>query len=114
MKKKRLHQIGVRLTDDEYEDLMHKITDLDGNQMMTPSTFARASMKGAAVRIVDTELEQYRTFVAAQMANARNQMVNRLNIESKAGIISEKTYVEILELMRDQDHELNRLLEPLK
>lgn len=113
-KENKDHQIGVRLTDSQYADLLLKITDADGNQIISPAAFCRSAITSAKVTIVDSELEKYRTFVAARIGNLRNQLVRVLHKDRKSGIVSEKTYLDILEKIQDQDDELNKLLEPLR
>ena len=113
-KKTRDYVISARYTEDEYIDVLLKITDESGQQMMSPGAFSKAATLGGKVTIVDSELERYRAFVAARMGNNINQIAKGLNTDRKAGKISEATYEVILKELKSLVVELNKLLEPLR
>ena len=113
-KENKSHVISARFNDDEYLDVMMKITDESGTQLMKLSDFARASILSSKVVIVDSELEQYRAWVAASVGNNINQIARRLNTDAKTEILSESTYIDVLKELNKISVEMNKLLEPLK
>lgn len=113
-KKNKDFVISARYTEDEYMDVLLKITDEDGHRMMSPGAFSKAATLGGKVTIVDSELERYRAFVAARMGNNINQIARGLNTDRKAGKISETTYEVVLQELEKLVVELNKLLEPLR
>lgn len=113
-KKNKEHVISARYNEDEYLDILLKISDADGKQMMSPGAFSKAATLAGKVTIVDSELEQYRVFVASKISNNINQIAKRLNTDFKAESVSEKTYIDVLNQMEKLNNELNKLLEPMR
>jgi len=113
-KKNKSHVISWRCSDDELVEILMKVCDEDGVEMMKPSAYSRAATLGGHVTIVDSELERYKAFVLARQGNLRNQMVKCLHQDRKAGIVTEKTYISILEQMHKEEIAQNKLLEPLR
>ena len=113
-KKNKNFVISARYTEDEYLDVLMKITDESGQQMMSPGAFSKAATLGGKVTIVDSELERYRAFIASRISNNINQIARGLNTDRKAGKISEATYEKTLLELQKLVAELNKLLEPLR
>ena len=113
-KKKKDYVISARYTEDEYLDVLMKISDADGKQMMKPAAFTKAAALAGKVTIVDSELEQYRAFIASNIGNNLNQIARRLNTDNLAGTITEQTYIDVLNELGSLKKELTKLLEPLR
>lgn len=113
-KKNKDFVISARYTEDEYMDVLLKITDEDGHRMMSPGAFSKAAALAGKVTIVDSELEQYRAFIAGNIGNNLNQIARRLNTDNLAGTITEQTYIDVLNELGSLKKELTKLLEPLR
>lgn len=113
-KENKKYTVQFRVTESEYLDILMKTTGSDGSQMMTVNQFGRAATLGGKVVIVDSEVLRYRAFVMAQLGNLRNQLVKRLHEDHKASLVTESTYVEILNKLEEEAAEQRRLLEPLE
>lgn len=113
-KKNKEYVVSARYTEDEYLDILLKISDANGKKMMSVGAFSKVATLSGKVTIIEKELEQYRTFIASRISNNINQIAKRLNTDHKADLISEKTYIDVLNQMEILNHELNKLLEPLR
>ena len=82
--------------------------------MMSAGAFSKLATLAGKVTIIDSELEQYRAFVASRISNNINQIAKRLNTDFKANHVSEETYINVLNEMGKLNDELNKLLEPLR
>jgi len=113
-KKNKDYVISSRYTEDEYLDILMKVSDGDGNPMMKPSAFVKAASLSSGVKIVDSELEKYKVFIAAKVGNNLNQIAKRLNTDNKSGVLNDRTYIDVLNDMSLIKKELNELLEPIR
>jgi len=112
-KKPRHHVISFRIDDDALAELMLKVTDSRGEQIISPSSFARAALESSQVHVVDQELEAFRVYVAAKFGNNINQIARRLNTDAKAGIIDNATYNDVAAQLASISDELHALLQPV-
>lgn len=114
IKKNKERVISARYTEDEYMDILLKISDGEGKQIISPGAFSKAATLSGRVTVVDKEVEQYKVFVASKISNNVNQISKRLNSDFKAKIISEKTYGDVLEELNKLTIQVHSLLEPLR
>ena len=105
--------ISFRIDDDALTELMMKTTDSRGEQIISPSAFARAALESAQVHVVDQELEAFRVYVAAKLGNNINQIARRLNTDAKAGVIDTATYRDVANQLVSISDELHALLQPI-
>jgi hypothetical protein len=112
-KKPRQHVISFRIDDDALAELMLKVTDSRGQQIISPSAFARAALESSQVHVVDQELEAFRVYVAAKLGNNINQIARRLNTDAKGGVIDTTTYSDVAAQLASISDELQALLQPV-
>ena len=112
-KKAKSSVISFRIDDDALAELIMKTTDSRGEQIISPSAFARAALESAQVHVVDQELEAFRVYVAAQIGNNINQIARRLNTDAKAGVIDTVTYRDVANELASISNELHALLQPI-
>lgn len=113
IKNNKNHVISFRVTDAQYLDILMRTNDENGNALMKPGEFAKASILGSTVNLVDKDLEQYKVFTLARIGNNINQLVKRLNTDNKKGIIDLDTYIEILEKLKEIQDEQQAMLAPI-
>lgn len=112
-KKTKSSVISFRIDDDALTELMMKTTDSRGEQIISPSAFARAALESAQVHVVDQELEAFRVYVAAKLGNNINQIARRLNTDAKSGVINTDTYCDVAAQLASISDELHALLQPV-
>jgi hypothetical protein len=112
-KKTKSSVISFRIDDDALTELMMKTTDSRGEQIISPSAFARAALESAQVHVVDQELEAFRVYVAAKLGNNINQIARRLNTDAKSGVINTDTYRDVAAQLASISDELHALLQPV-
>ena len=112
-KDKKEHVISARYTESEYLDVLMKITDADGTQMMSPGAFSKAATLGGRVTITDTEVERYRVFILSKISNNLNQIAKGLNTDRLADRVTEETHISTLEKLQELKDEVIKLTEPL-
>lgn len=113
-KKNKDFVISARYSEDEYMDVLFKITDENGQQIMSPGAFSKSATLSAKVTLVDSELERYRVFVAAKMGSNINQIARGLNADRISEKINESTYESVMKELEKLVIQLNKLLEPLR
>jgi hypothetical protein len=113
VKSKKEHVISARYTESEYLDVLMKITDADGTQMMSPGAFSKAATLGGRVTISDTEVERYKAFVLSKISNNMNQIAKGLNTDRLAGCVPEETHISVLMRLEEIKDEITKLMEPL-
>jgi hypothetical protein len=112
-KDRKEHVISARYSESEYLDVLMKLSDADGAQMMSPGAFSKAATLGGRVTIVDTEVERYRVFILSKISNNLNQIAKGLNVDRMAGRVSEETHISTLEKLQEVKDEVTKLTEPL-
>ena len=112
-KSTKQHVISARYTESEYLDVLLKITDADGTQVMSPGAFSKAATLGGRVTIVDSEVERYKVFLLSKISNNMNQIAKGLNTDRLAGRVSEETHIFALEKLHEIKDEITKLMEPL-
>ena len=113
MKKNKNHIISFRLNDYEFAELLLKISDANGVQMLKPSVFARGSLISAQVRANDSELEKYRVFIAGQVSRQIQQIAGALETANKSDKTDDELLIELVEKIDLIMDEMNALLSPL-
>lgn len=110
---KKNYVISARYTESEYLDVLMKITDADGTQMMSPGAFSKAATLGGRVTIIDTEVERYKAFLLSKISNNMNQIAKGLNTDRLAGNVFEETHILVLKNLNEIKDEITQLMEPL-
>lgn len=113
-KKNKSIVIATRLKEDEYADVMLRISNEEGQQIMKPSDYFKQSLLGAKVVVKDKEVEQYKAFILSRISNNMNQVARRLNQDNIANKISEETYKDVLDELVKINKEIVELAEPVK
>jgi len=106
--------ISFRLSDDEYADLLLKISDANGMQKLSASAFVRASLVSAQVRANDVELERYRVYIAGQIAQQINEIAGALNTANNEGVVSDNLVITLADKIDVITNEMHQLLAPLE
>ena len=106
--------ISFRLSDDEYADLLLKISDANGMQKLSASAFVRASLVSAQVRANDVELERYRVYIAGQIAQQINEIAGALNTANNEGVVSDNLLITLADKIDVITNEMHQLLAPLE
>jgi len=106
--------ISTRLKDDEYAEVMLRIVNEDGEQIMKPSDYFKQSLLDAKVVVKYKEVEQYKAFILSRISNNMNQLAKRLNQDNLAHNISEETYKNVLSELVKINQEIVELTEPLR
>jgi hypothetical protein len=113
-KKNKSIVVATRLKEDEYADVMLRIVNEHGEQIMKPSDYFKQSLLDAKVVVKDKEVEQYRAFILSRISNNMNQVAKRLNQDNLANKISEETYKSVLSELVKINKEINELAEPVR
>lgn len=113
-KKNKKHIISARYTDDEYADVMLKISNRDGEQVISVGEFSKLATLSKSAVIVDSEVERYKVYIASKISNNINQIAKRLNTDNRQGIIGDKTYSDVLYSLNEIRQQLVVLLSPVQ
>jgi len=113
-KKNKSIVIATRLKEDEYTDVMLRIINDEGEQIMKPSDYFKQALLGAKVVVNDKEVEQYKAFILSRISNNMNQVVKRLNKDNLANKVSEETYKDVLDELVKINQEIVELAEPVR
>ncbi len=113
IKKKKEYVISARYTESEYLDVLMKITDGNGTQMMSPGAFSKAATLNGRVSVMDTEVERYKAFILSKISNNMNQIAKGLNTDRLVGCVTEETHISVLMKLEKINTEIIKLMEPL-
>ncbi len=113
-KEKRQFVISTRLSESEYFDFLANVSGKGGMKKRAQSSYLRAAALGMSVRIIDSEVEAYRMFIAGKMSNNINQIAKRLNTDFKSNILTSETYHEVLIALKAVHDDYLNLIKPLE
>ena len=91
-----------------------KINNVHGEQKISPSAFARASLIGAQVRANDIELERYRVYISGQISNQIQLITDVMTAANNAQKIDDNLLITLAEKVDVISGEMNQLLAPLE
>ena len=103
--------VSIRFNDDEYMNILMKISNKDGKPIMSPGKFCKCAALTGKVKIFNHEVEEYKAFILGKISNNINQIAHRLNTDNVENKVSEKTYIanlEVLESLLEQVNELSQ------
>jgi len=106
--------VAVRFKDDEYMDLLMKISDKDGKQIMKVSSFIKSAALTGKVKVFNHEVEEYKAFILGKISNNINQIAHRLNTDNSENKVSEKTYIANLEALENLLEQINELAQSIR
>jgi len=113
-KKNKTNVISFRLNDDEYAELLLKITDANGEKKLTPSAFARAALVSSQVRVNDVELEQYRVYIAGQITQQIQTIAGVLNTANMEEQVNDELLIALADKIDLITDEMNKMLSPIE
>lgn len=114
MSKNKTHIVSARYTDDEYLDILMKVTGTDGKTFMSPGQFSKCAALSAKVVVVDRELEEYKVFLAYKISNSINQIAQAIHMDRQSGVVSQSTYDLATQELQQLHAELFDVLELVK
>jgi len=106
--------IAVRFKDDEYMDLLMKISDKEGKQIMKVSSFIKSASLTGKVKVFNHDVEEYKAFILGKISNNINQIAHRLNTDNSENKVSEKTYIANLEALENLLEQINELTQSVR
>jgi len=106
--------VSIRFNDDEYMNILMKISDKDGNLIMSAGKFCKCAALTGKVKIFNHEVEEYKTFILGKISNNINQITHRLNIDNIENKVSEQTYISNLEGLKELLELVNELADPIR
>jgi Bacterial mobilisation protein (MobC) len=116
MKKKenKIYSINTRYTESEYMSILLKITDDKNMQIMKPSQYQRLAALNANITVHDSELDEYKIFIASKISNNINQIAKNLNIANLQDNLTDDTFNDCLLQLEKLNDELQKLTTPFK
>ena len=106
--------VSIRFNDDEYMDILMKISDKDGKPIMSAGKFVKCAALTGKVKIFNHEVEEYKAFILGKISNNINQIAYRLNTDNIENKVSESTYIANLEALENVLELVNELAEPVR
>jgi hypothetical protein len=96
IKEKRNIHAATRMTKSEYAEFLLKNINSEGLKIISESEFIRQALLKSEIKVIDSEVEQYKCFILGKISNNINQLSRRLNEDNQLNKISENTYKEVL------------------
>jgi len=106
--------VSIRFKEDEYMDLLMKVSNKEGNPIMSVGKFCKCAALAGKVKIFNHEVEEYKAFILGKISNNINQMAHRLNTDNIENKVSESTYIANLEALKEVLELVNELAEPVR
>lgn len=106
--------VSIRFKDDEYIDLLMKVSDKDGKPIMPVGKFVKCAALTGKVKIFNHEVEEYKAFILGKISNNINQIAHRLNTDNIENKVSEQTYIANLEALESLLKHVNELAQAVR
>ena len=106
--------VSIRFKENEYIELLMKVSNKNGNKAMSVSQFCKHSALTGKVTIFNQEIEEYKTHLLSKLSNNINQIAHRLNTDNFKGTLSESTYINNLQALEEILQLVNELSKPIR
>ena len=106
--------VSIRFKENEYIELLMKVSDKNGNEAMSVSQFCKHSALTGKVTLFNHEIEEYKTFLLSKLSNDINQIADKLNSDNLKGNLSESIYINNLQALEKILELTNELAKPIR
>jgi hypothetical protein len=106
--------ISFRPSKKDYIKKESECQDDLGNQLISVGQLAKMAFKSSKITVIDSKVEQYKSFILRKASNNLNQLAKQINIAAKAKSINDESALKLFLKLDELYEEITELASPIR